>query len=86
MSQISRKLGFNVRRTRLKKGFTQKELCRKLKVDVSYFSNLENGRKNPTLATMDKIARIRQIAPNLDYILTDMPFDEIGRLQARELD
>ena len=50
-------MGANIRKIRAEKRLTQKELCRRLRVDVSYFSNLENGRKNPTLATLDKIAK-----------------------------
>jgi len=58
MSQISIKLGANIRKIRLEKGMTQKQLCKKLKIDVSYFSNLENGKKNPTLATIEKVGRV----------------------------
>lgn len=57
MTNSARKLGENVRRIREEKGMTQIELCRKLEVDRAYMSNIENGKKNPTLATIEKIAK-----------------------------
>lgn len=57
MTNSARKLGENVRRIREEKGMTQVELCRKLEVDRAYMSNIENGKKNPTLATIEKIAK-----------------------------
>ena len=56
MSKISQKLGLNLRRYRLNLGMTQILFAKKLKVDTAYLSNLENGNKNPTLDTLEKIA------------------------------
>ncbi len=36
---------------------TQGDLCRKLDVDRAYMSNIESGNKNPTLATIERIAK-----------------------------
>ena len=57
MANSAIKLGENIRRIREEKGMTQIELCRKLKVDRAYMSNVENGKKNPTLSTIEKIAK-----------------------------
>lgn len=57
MTESAKKLGRNMRRIRLEKGMTQGDICRKLKLDRAYVSNLENGKKNPTLATIEKIAK-----------------------------
>jgi len=57
MSTISQKLGANIRRIRLEKGFNQKEFCKKLGLDAAYLSNIENGNMNPTVATVEKIAK-----------------------------
>jgi len=35
---------------------TQGDLCRKLEVDRGYMSNVETGKKNPTLSTIERIA------------------------------
>ena len=56
MSTSAQKLGVNIKRIRESKGMTQGDLCRKLEVDRSYMSNVENGNKNPTLATIERIA------------------------------
>ena len=57
MSTISERLGTNIRRIRLEKGFTQKEFCKKVGLDAAYLSNIENGNMNPTVATVEKIAK-----------------------------
>ncbi len=52
----AKKLGENIKKLRLAKGLTQGDLCRKLEVDRAYMSNIESGKKNPTLSTLEKIA------------------------------
>ena len=51
-----KKLGENLRRLRLKKKMSQGDLATALSVDRAYISNIENGRMNPTLSTLEKIA------------------------------
>ena len=50
------KLGQNLRKIRTKKKMSQVELANALNVDRAYISNIENGRMNPTLSTLEKIA------------------------------
>ena len=51
------KLGKNLKRIRTAKGISQGEISRKLEVDKSFLSNIENGKTNPTLSTIAKIAK-----------------------------
>lgn len=51
------KLGKNLKRIRNAKGISQGEISRKLEVDKSFVSNIENGKTNPTLSTIAKIAK-----------------------------
>ena len=53
---ISKKLGENIKRIRTKKGMTQGDIFRALKLDRGYVSSLESGKRNPTLAMIEKIA------------------------------
>lgn len=46
-----------MKRVRLEKGMSQGDICRKLGVDRSYISNVESGKKNPTLSTITKLAK-----------------------------
>lgn len=62
MPNTAKKLGDNIRRIRLEKGLTQIELSKKLKVDRSYVSNVEQGKKNPTLTTIEKIANVLRVS------------------------
>jgi len=54
--ESGKKLGENLRRLRLKKKLSQGDLSKKLNVNRAYISNIENGRMNPTLSTLEKIA------------------------------
>ncbi len=56
MDHISTKLGQNMKRIRTKKKMSQGDIARALGVDRGYISNIENGKKNPTLATIQKLA------------------------------
>jgi len=56
MDKISEQLGKNMKRIRAKKNMSQGDIARALEVDRGYISNIENGKKNPTLATIQKLA------------------------------
>ena len=56
MDKISAQLGKNMKRIRAKKKMSQGDISRALEVDRGYISNIENGKKNPTIATIQKLA------------------------------
>ena len=56
MQEISKKLGANMKKVRAKKKLSQGALARLLDVDKGYISNIESGKKNPTLATIQRLA------------------------------
>lgn len=51
------RLGKNLKRIRIKKGTSQGDIARTLKVGRSFITNIENGKTNPTLDTIAKIAK-----------------------------
>lgn len=56
MSDIYEKLGQNVRKFREKAKLTQDTLCDKADISQYYLSQIENGRRKPTLDILNKIA------------------------------
>lgn len=40
---------------------SQGDICRALNLDRSYISNVENGKQNLTISTMEKIAKALSI-------------------------
>ena len=56
MPAISSKLGKNLKRIRTEKQLSQGVIARKLKVHRAYISGVEHGKRNPTLATIEKLA------------------------------
>lgn len=57
MSEEAQKLGRNLKRIRTKKGITQGDIVRALGMPKSFVSSIENGKTNPTLSTIAKLAK-----------------------------
>lgn len=57
MKSESMKLGRNLKRIRTEKGLTQGDIVRALGFSRSFVSNIENGKTNPTLDTITKLAK-----------------------------
>ena len=51
------KLGLNLKKIRVEKSISQGDISRALKVARSFISDLENGKRNPTLSTIAKLAK-----------------------------
>ena len=64
MDKISEQFGNNMKRIRTKKKMSQGDIARALEVDRGYISNIENGKKNPTLATIQKLANALGVSAN----------------------
>lgn len=56
-------VGENVRRLRLSLGLTQEDLAVRSGFDQRYISQLESGRRNPTVVTLFEIAQALQTLP-----------------------
>lgn len=63
MQEISKKLGKNFKRIRIHKGMSQGDIYRSTGMDRAYLSSLENGKRNPTLSNIKKIAEALSIEP-----------------------
>ena len=57
MANEAQKLGKNLKRIRKEKGISQGDIVRSLGIDRAFISNIENGKTNPTLATIAKLAK-----------------------------
>lgn len=51
-------LGEKVQKLRKQKGLTQEQLADKIRVSSTYIGFIEQGQRNPSLNTLDKIARV----------------------------
>ena len=55
--------GKKLREVRLKKKLSQGDVARTLDVHRSYISGLERGRRNPSLVTVQKVAKALGVSP-----------------------
>jgi transcriptional regulator with XRE-family HTH domain len=58
----SAKLGNNLKRIREAKKMSQGDVMRKMGCSRSYVSNIENGKTNPTLETISKLAKVLDVS------------------------
>lgn len=63
----AQKFGENMKKIRLEKGMSQGDICRALGLDRAYISNVENGKQNLTISTMEKVAGA--LGVNIDKLL-----------------
>ena len=64
MQNESTKLGLNLKRIRTKKAISQGDIARELGVSRGFVSTIENGKTNPTLSTIAKIAKALNVSTN----------------------
>lgn len=69
MSEILQKFGTKLRLMRLDKALSQQDLAECIGADKSYISGLENGTRNPTLTTLQRICEV--LETNLSELLSD---------------
>ena len=53
---MDNRIGWNIRRIRVKQDLSQEQLATDSNVDTSYISRLERGLENPTIRTLDRIS------------------------------
>ena len=64
MKNESAKLGLNLKRIRNKKAISQGDIARELGVSRGFVSTIENGKTNPTLSTISKLAKALNVSTN----------------------
>ena len=57
MKSVTKQFGANLKKVRIEKNMTQGDIVRATGIDRSYVSALESGKQNPTLTTIEKIAK-----------------------------
>ena len=64
MTNEAQKLGRNFKRIRKEKGLSQGDILRAAGIDRAMISTMENGKANPTLATITKLAKALGVSPD----------------------
>lgn len=62
MQKESVKLGQNLKRIRTKKNISQGDIAKELGVSRGFISTIENGKTNPALATIAKLAKAVEVS------------------------
>lgn len=63
MVKIQKQLGEKIKKFRLEKDLTQEKLADLVKMDFTTINKIENGKRNPSIKTIEKIARALRVSP-----------------------
>ena len=63
--KIQARLGWNVRRLREAKGWSQEDYADEAGIHRTYVSDIERGRRNPTIMVVEKLAKPLGITPGM---------------------
>lgn len=58
MTKVNKRLGEKIREFRKQKSMTQEELAFQAELDYSYMNQIENGKRNPSVEAVDRIAEV----------------------------
>jgi transcriptional regulator with XRE-family HTH domain len=61
--QILERLAGNVRRLRKEKGWSQEKYAFEADIHRTYISEIERGRRNPTVSVLERLAKPLGVAP-----------------------
>lgn len=61
--ELARRFGLNVRRVRKEAGLSQETLADLVGIARSYMSDIEVGRRNPSLSVVERIAEALGVTP-----------------------
>ncbi len=64
MSKLYEKLGRKIQKARKEKGITQERLAEMADISRTYMGHIEQGRRQPPLDTMQKIAKALKMKVN----------------------
>ena len=71
--ELCTNIGLSIKYYRQRLNLTQSELSEKLVMDIHYISDIERGKKNITLKTLCKFAKVLQVEPEDFFILPPKP-------------
>ena len=61
MAEINKRVGLNIRKYRVKKGWSQEQLALEADLHRAYIGHVERGEKNIGLINLEKIAKALEI-------------------------
>ena len=73
-SKDTNHLGNNLRLFRLRRGLSQAEVAEQIPVAVTYYSDIERGRKQPALSILLSITKVLGVSLD-ELFLEDLPMD-----------
>ncbi|MCX6784282.1 MAG: helix-turn-helix transcriptional regulator [candidate division WWE3 bacterium] len=64
MDALRRRLGNNIKQARRKRGLSQQQVAENAHLDLTSVNEIENGRRNPSLETLARLAKVLEVSPH----------------------
>ncbi|MEG3155129.1 helix-turn-helix domain-containing protein [Sphingomonas sp. RB1R13] len=61
--EIRKRLGSNLKRLRLEKGWSQEDFADRAGIHRTYVSDIERAARNPTISVVEKLAKPLRVSP-----------------------
>lgn len=61
MAIVNKKIGEKLKKIRISQGKTQEQIAFDSKIDYSFYNQVENGKRNVSVRTLAKIARVLNV-------------------------
>ena len=74
MCRVEAEIGHNIKSLRMKLMFTQAKLSEQANISLKHLGEIERGRGNPTLMTLEALAQALQV-PLTVLLATESPKD-----------
>ena len=62
---IRKRLGSNLKRLRLERGWSQEEFADRAGIHRTYVSDIERGARNPTITIVEKLAKPLRVSASI---------------------
>ncbi len=62
MTKVNKSLGDKIRKFRKYRSLVQEEVAHRAKLDYSYYNQIENGRRNPSVNALTRIAKVLEVS------------------------
>lgn len=77
-------IGNTIKKLRIEKGLTQKEMADKLEIPPTTYSNYENNHREPNKEILEKICQILKVTPNQLIVLASFEAEVTKRTEIKE--
>ena len=79
------RFGEFIKQKRLEKGINLRKLAELVKIAPAYMSDIENGKRNPTIEKLEKFIEVLELSSEEKHLLYDLAANERDNMVAHDI-